>query len=200
MIKRFEDEFPETKEQIRQGQNLECKSMEFEPPSLNAEPSEVPSVPDDSTILSEDDETNIKPPNQSNSILSHSSKALAEEEGRTLRTVHKIRRELIKNEHYEVLGLLESLEDDQNHVSLLNEMLEDLNDEDLNNKAKEIGVVDTFKTEKHRVCKLLREANADHWDTLVESREKAIRNAEVEAAVATKVGHTLVEENAVGED
>ena len=200
MIKRFEDEFPETKEQTTEGPNVECKSMVLEPPSLNVESSEVPSVPDDSGILSEDDETNIKPRSQSNSILSHSSKALAEEEGRTLRTVHKIRRGLIKDEHYEVLGLLEALKDDQNHVRLLNEMLEDLNDEDLNKKAEEIGVVDTFKTEKHRVFKLLREENADHWDTFVESQEKAMKNAEIEAAAATKVGHTPVEENTVAED
>ncbi|KAJ2896783.1 putative cell wall biogenesis protein mhp1 protein [Zalerion maritima] len=198
MIKRFEDEFPDTKEY---SMHLKPATIMTEPSSTNMSPVEMAEPPllvrEESGILSEEDETDIKSRSRSNSILSNTSKALAEEEGRTLRTGHKFRRGFLKQEHYEVLGALEELKADPNHVYMLTEMLEELGDDYLKQRAAEIGVVETFKSEKERLFRRLRDIDPSHWDRFIESQEKAIRNVAPGGAAVAKVGDTVVEENAV---
>lgn len=202
IIKRFEDEFPDTKECAL----VTAGTASLPPPHLSVETSDVTasSLPDEGTVMSDDDETNIRSRSRSNSAISNTSKALAEEEGRVLRAGHKFRRGFIKDEHYKALGELEELKNSPKIIQMLREMLDELGDAYLSAKADEIGVVETFKAEKERVFKVLRDIDPSHWDRFIESQEKAVKNVApghgehaVDGRTLAKVGQTVVEEHAV---
>jgi hypothetical protein len=65
---------------------------------------------------------------------------------------------------------------DKNHVRLLHEMLDDIGDEELLQKAKEIGVVRVFREHREEVLRKLKEADPEHWERFAESQIMASKN------------------------
>jgi len=130
-----------------------------------------------SDVEDEPEAFSIKPPlSRSNSIVSMSSRALAEEEGRVLRAGHKFRSAFFKPEHYLLLSGIDDVGNDPNHVRILHEMLDELGDEGLRRKAEEIGVVRVFKEERHTLLEKLKESDPEHWERFQESQIMATKN------------------------
>lgn len=93
-----------------------------------------------------------------------------------LRAGHRFRAGFIKPEHYLLLSGIEDVGNDPNHVRLLHEMLDELDDEELRRKAEEVGVVRVFKEEKDRVLARLKESDPEHWEKFAESQIIASKN------------------------
>lgn len=178
IIKRFEDEFPDTRDH-----DTQPISPDVTEPDQNLATS-FTSVADQDSYLpptagsdNEDEAFSIKPPlSRTNSMVSMSSRALADEEGRILRAGHKFRSGIFKPEHYMLLSGLEMVGADKNHVRMLHEMLDDIGDEDLLQKAEEIGVVRVFQEHRDEVLGKLKEADPEHWERFAESQIMASKN------------------------
>ena len=208
IIRRFEDEFPETREPT---QDVLSASPESPPARLlgtsisSNEPDTLPT-----TVASDDGEDepdfSIKSPglSRSSSVISVSSKALADEEGRVLRAGHKFRAGIVKPEAYMLLSGVEMVGADPNHVRLLHEMLHELGDEELLRKAEAVGVVRVFQEDKDTVLQKLRDADPEHWERLKESQIMARKNVNVDAEKVVKTpggpvnGSAVIDEE--GED
>jgi hypothetical protein len=181
IINRFEDEFPET----RQNQPPTIAPSYAPPPvpelatSLSSTEAEPVFVSDNEDV---DLETELRSPSRSrsNSIMSHSSKALAEEEGRALRVGHKFRRGFLRT-HYDLLMNSEEIGNDPDHVRQIQGLLEDLGseDEDVRKKVEEKGAVAVFQEDKADIMRKIREKDPVYWDRFIESQEKARANVEV---------------------
>ncbi|KAI1381016.1 RNI-like protein [Hypoxylon crocopeplum] len=183
IIKRFEDEFPETRQTSSEGTASDRTSATAAELSASLSSLEV-----DTGLMSdaEDAETELRSPksrSRSNSIISHSSKALAEEEGRALRVGHRFRRNLIKQEHYDLLTTSEEIGNDPGHVQMISSMLDELMDgeEQIRKDIREKGPVRTFQEHREEIIKRLREEDPQYWASFVESQEKARANVQIEA-------------------
>ncbi|OTA70052.1 RNI-like protein [Hypoxylon sp. EC38] len=195
IIKRFEDEFPET----RQMPSETAASDRTAPPATELSGS-LSSLEIDTGLMSdtEDMETELRSPksrSRSNSIISHSSKALVEEEGRALRVGHRFRRGLIKQEHIDLLTSSEDVGNDPSHVKVISDMMEELvdGDEQLRRDIQDKGPVRAFQEHRAEIVKRLREEDPVYWESFVEAQEKARANVQIEAKGET----TQQQENAV---
>lgn len=174
IIKRFEDEFPDTREDSphpgsrrssEPSSALSSSAPDIQPPTAGSD------VEDEAEPFS------IKPPlSRSNSIVSMTSRALSAEEGRVLRAGHKFRAGIFKPEHYLLLSGIEDVGNDPNHVRILHEMLDELDDDELRRKAEEVGVVRVFQEERDTVLEKLKESDPEHWERFAESQLMASKN------------------------
>ena len=80
---------------------------------------------------------------------------------------------------------------DPNHVRILHEMLEELDDEELKQKAEEIGIVRVFQEERARVLQKLRESDPEHWERFAESQIMATKNRMGPAAEGGENGEAV---------
>ncbi|KAK8115195.1 cell wall biogenesis protein Mhp1 [Apiospora kogelbergensis] len=148
IIKRFEDEFPDTL-----------------------------AVSDN-----EDLEWEVKSParSRSNSIMSSTSKALVEEEGRALRVGHKFRRGFLRQANLDLLTCSE-VANEPEQKRMIEGLLDDLgpDGEDLRKKAAEEGSVKVFQQEREEIFRRLRDVDVEYWDRFIESQEKARANVQV---------------------
>ena len=196
IIKRFEDEFPDTRESADSAIGLTTSSDEEETideddekkmsvslaSSIDvsalvrgAKPSS--SISDNEEDLADATEIRASGLVRSNSSLSLSSKALADEEARVLRAGHKFRSGIVRPEHYVLLSSgVEMVGADPNHARLLHELLEELQDETLKEEVAQKGVVRVYQEKKDYIMKKLQEADPVHWDRFVESMEMARAN------------------------
>lgn len=182
IINRFEDEFPETREIPSEAIISDVATSNV--PELGTS---LSSLEIDAGALSdtEDIETALRSPtsrSRSNSIISHSSKALVEEEGRVLRVGHRFRRGLIKQEHYDLLTSSELIRNDPDQLRLISSMMDELMEEDdpIRKDVQAHGYVQAFQQNKQEIVKRLREADPQYWETFVESQEKARANVQIE--------------------
>ena len=135
--------------------------------------------------------------NHSNSMLSHTSKALAEEEGQTLRAGHRFRRNFLKPEHYGLLTSTEELKNDPAHTKLIVTLLEELgeDDEELQRKVEEEGAVRTFQENRELIVSRLHDKDPQYWESFIEAQQKARANVKVgtgdvpEADAAAAIAH-----------
>ncbi|KAK3326474.1 hypothetical protein B0H66DRAFT_600594 [Apodospora peruviana] len=184
IIKRFEDEFPDTRESVDSAVGFSSSNSDEED-AVEKQLTLSPSAEAD--FMVEDDQESagleIRTPSlvRSDSTLSLSSKALANEEGRVLRAGHKFRAGIVKPAHYPLLSGVELVGADPRHVRLLHELLDDIGDESLIQDAKEKGVVRVFQERKEDILKLLKEADPIYWDRFVESQEMARANVALHA-------------------
>ncbi|KAM0335863.1 hypothetical protein ACHAQA_000913 [Verticillium albo-atrum] len=184
IIKRFEDEFPDTRVNDSTDQTAadaaSAKSDQLGT-SLSSEvdPEQI-AIPSDG----EDDlDIQVRPSvSRSNSIMSHTSRALADEEGRMLRAGHKFRSGIIKPEHYGLLNNVDELAAEPKHEASMIQMVEELNDPDLSRKAQEKGIVRLFREDRVQISEALRLVDPEYWERFVESQEKARGNAQVSSA------------------
>ncbi|KAK4179874.1 hypothetical protein QBC36DRAFT_56599 [Triangularia setosa] len=212
IIKRFEDEFPDTRLSTADDSGVDTNSTiagndktdaaslssldnaNGKSPNLASGP--TPLLPTDSDLSAsytaaiisdaEDDaltqsRESRKALSRSNSIISLSSKALADEEARVLRAGHKFRAGIValRPEHYNAALLSSGVEEvgaDPNHARLLHELLDEMGDADLKKEAEERGVVQVFQERRQYILKRLREADPQHWDSFVESQVMARKN------------------------
>ncbi|KAK4211418.1 hypothetical protein QBC37DRAFT_446192 [Rhypophila decipiens] len=181
IIKRFEDEFPDTKESADSAVGFSSSTSDEED-AVEKQLTHTSSVDVDADLLPEDDLESAgleirSPLQRSDSTLSLSSKALANEEGRVLRAGHKFRAGIVKPEHYPLLSGVELVGADPKHAIMLHELLEEIGDDSLIEDAKTRGVVPVYQERKEEILKLLKEADPAHWDAFVESQIMAKANA-----------------------
>ncbi|KAJ0119126.1 hypothetical protein J7T55_013361 [Diaporthe amygdali] len=183
IIKRFEDEFPETKEAADSGISIPPPDNQLEKittrnslSSAEAEPEHVAGGSD-----AEDDLEVQRSLARSSSNLSLSSLALDREEGRALRSGHQFRSGWMTAEQYQLLSSagFEELEKDPHQVRIFNELIDELDDVEINKLREEKGAVKVFQEHRQRIVDACREADPEYWARFVESQEKAKANVKV---------------------
>lgn len=183
IIKRFEDEFPETRESIDSAVSMTGDAQPGHVLGSSPSSTDADLFPPAVTSDAEDEpDVNIRPPplSRSSSIISTTSKALADEEGRVLRAGHKFRTGIVKPEPSVPSPGVEMVSADPNHARVLHEMLVELGDEDLLQKAEQMGAARVFQEDKDHVLRRLREADPEHWERFAESQEMARKNVKVD--------------------
>ncbi|KAK3377701.1 hypothetical protein B0H63DRAFT_222795 [Podospora didyma] len=220
IIKRFEEEFPDTRESIDSGialptqddVNGDTKADAAAAPQwattvvspdhdLLSPPTAISDNEDD---VPEDGHLQIRSPLvRSDSTISITSKALADEEGRVLRAGHIFRSGIVRPEHYPLLSGVEMVGADPNHVRLLHELLDEMGGYDadgvLAQEVKEKGVVKVFQEHREAILQNLRDADPAHWEIFVESQEMARANAQVGDLAGVPTAEKKGDEVAVGE-
>lgn len=128
------------------------------------------------SISEAEEETEIRPSSisRSNSVISLSSKGLTNEEGRVLRAGHKFRSGWIK--HYNLLSGVEELGGDPKQNHILHEMLADLDDDHLNKKVEDKGIIRVFQEDRDYILQQLKSQDPEHWARFIESQEMARAN------------------------
>ena len=186
IIKRFEDEFPDTRESIDSGIGMSSSmTLGSSISSGDAELYRPNTNSDDGDAEVEDEaDLSLKSPSlaRSDSVLSTTSKALANEEAKILRAGHKFRVGILKPEHWVLLSGLEEVAANPNHIRMLHEMLDDLDNEDLKREAEERGVVPVFEEHREELLQKLKEDDPEYWERFVESQVLARANANLERA------------------
>lgn len=189
IIKRFEDEFPDTRISADSAVDV-GSSIGSSPRDEKRRPPADPDLTLTSataaaaaaSISDDNEETAIKSPalSRSNSLLSLNSKALADEEGRVLRAGHKFRSGILadlRSEHYELLtspasSAVEMIGADPNHARLLHELLEELSgdgdgDGDGDEEAEGEGRVSLARDARERgVVRVFQERRAEILERL----------------------------------
>ncbi|KAF6839052.1 MAP-like protein 1 [Colletotrichum plurivorum] len=195
IIKRFEDEFPDTRVSSdetsestlpSQSDRLGTSLSSTEDPDHGT----IPSDPEDEMSLQ------VRPGlPRTNSTLSHTSKALVEEEGRIHRAGHKIRSGIIKPEYYGLLSGVLEVGLDPKHTAMLHQMIEEIDDPDLTRKVEEKGIMCVFHEDRDQVREGLRALDPMHWDRFVESQEKARGNVKTSLASGAKTADEVAIED-----
>ncbi|KAI1353535.1 hypothetical protein F5Y01DRAFT_55043 [Xylaria sp. FL0043] len=197
IINRFEDEFPDTRQPDDPNEVISEISSTVPESRTTPEPAEVETALSDT----EDIETALRPPvrSRSNSIISHTSKAISEEEGRALRVGHKFRRSFMSQKQFNILNSDEEISNNPHHVQLVTSLMEDLMEdyEDIRKRVEEKGIVKAFEEDKDNIWKLLRDKDPQYWDVFLESQEKARANIKVEP---NGVKSDLSQESAIADD
>jgi hypothetical protein len=181
IINRFEDEFPDTR------QPDDTNEIATDTSSTAPEPNTSPELHEaDAFALSdtEDVETELRPPirSRSSSIISHTSRAFSEEEGRALRVGHKFRRSFMSQKEFNMLNNNLEISNNPHHVKLVTSLMEDLMEdyEEIRKRVEEKGMVKVFEEDRNNIWKLLRDKDPQYWDVFLESQEKARANIKVE--------------------
>ncbi|KAJ8122708.1 hypothetical protein ONZ43_g1161 [Nemania bipapillata] len=181
IINRFEDEFPDTRQQD------DTNDITTDTSSIAPEPGVSPELHEaDAFALSdtEDIETDLRPPirSRSSSIISHTSRAFSEEEGRALRVGHKFRRSFMSQNEFNMLNSNLEISNNPHHVKLVTSLMEDLMEdyEEIRKRVEEKGMVKAFEEDRNNIWKLLRDKDPQYWDVFLESQEKARANIKVE--------------------
>ncbi|APA16155.1 hypothetical protein SS1G_10314 [Sclerotinia sclerotiorum 1980 UF-70] len=189
MIKRFEDEFPETRLSPSQPGTERTATMgDAYPPQINYQESDVEPEPifADNQPSDEEgghDDGGIRPTlSRHNSDVSLASKALSQEEGRMHRFGQKIRRNILKPEVEDNLHGTTGLEIQPAHMQFLRSMVEDLHGEDIRNKLETLGpdaVIAELNNEASILRRGLIENDPEGWQKFKESQEAMQRNSSV---------------------
>ncbi|TPX18424.1 uncharacterized protein E0L32_011665 [Thyridium curvatum] len=202
MIKRFEDEFPETRETEPSAEtaSLPGSQTEQKEPSINSAEGEMAPVVSDG-----EDETEIRPPmSRSNSVISMSSKGLTNEEGRILRAGHRFRSGWFNERHINLLAGVEEVGTDPMHVRILHELLDDIGNEELKKLVEKDGPIKVFKEHRDLLLNTLREQDPEHWASFMHSQWMARANIKPEAGAnqhdeGAKAPSAVVDEVAVSD-
>ncbi|KAK0726970.1 hypothetical protein B0T26DRAFT_640113 [Lasiosphaeria miniovina] len=199
IIKRFEDEFPDTRESSDSAVSLSpAEDADYDanaptPPwsaGLSSSDLQAGAISDNEDDTTTDGLAIRAPLVRSNSAISLTSKALADEEGRVLRAGHQFRVGIVKPEHYALLTGVEMVGADPKHVRMLHELLDDLGDANGSYMAadvKEKGVVRVFQENREDLLQKLRTLDPVYWDRFVESQEMARANVQVSGARSPEV-------------
>lgn len=196
MIKRFEDEYPETRLPTR-----------FQPlDAMHASPSETsilsaaaaaaahgldnyPVSDHEHAINSEDDDGTISRPmlSRHNSDVSLASRALSQEEGRMHRFGQKFRRDIISIERpaasADQSGAAAAAHNEQwaPHLEVLRGMIEEMGGDEMKRKIEEGGQEALLKElggEASEIREKIIQDDPESWEKFRTSQEAAMRNAE----------------------
>jgi hypothetical protein len=183
MIKRFEDEFPETR----------LQSVATLPPGPGTEPQISPANSVDLTNVAEgqnsdnehalidsnlsDDDYEIKPVlSRHNSDVSIASRALSQEEGRMHRFGQKFRRDLIKEDGP---GHEPGSAENEEHIRFLKAMVDGLDGTELQKRFESEdrdAVLEDLTSDASVLRDKLIDSDPDYWNKLVESHKAAQKN------------------------
>jgi hypothetical protein len=186
MIKRFEDEFPETRlptavtspplpdmTQVSPSDSMELNTGDGQGSLSDAEPTLV-----EATFS--DDEDHIRPMiSRHNSDVSLASRALSQEEGRMHRFGQQFRRDILKPESEDHAHGTTGREDQPRHLQLLRAMVEGLGGEEIKNRINAQGadaVLAELDNEASTLKRELMEQDPEAWEAFRESQEAAQRN------------------------
>ncbi|KAI0394285.1 RNI-like protein [Xylariaceae sp. FL0594] len=203
IISRFEDEFPDTRQAASTNGSVAADSSSTAQEQHRASPGphEVEAAALSDT---EDIETELRSPSRSrsNSIISHTSKAFSEEEGRVLRVGHKFRRSFMSQQQFNDLNSGEEIGKNPQLVQLITSLMEDVmeDSEEIRQRVQEIGNVKAFEEDKNNIWKLLRDKDPQYWDRFLESQEKARANIKVESngvKLSPSEEHAVVDDEVV---
>ncbi|KAF4995593.1 hypothetical protein FGRMN_5046 [Fusarium graminum] len=188
IIKRFEDEYPDTREDTALPKRPRASTRSEElPVTLPLE--------DSAMALSDNEDDNEikagKPLSRSNSM----AKILVEEEGRILRAGHRFRMGFIKQEQIDLLSTIDDIGSDPKHVRMLTELAEDIGGEILE-LVKEKGPVRAFKEDRDVALKCMAASDPDHWERFVDSQQKSRANISISPAAKQE---QAVDESAVAD-
>ncbi|KAF4947737.1 hypothetical protein FGADI_10187 [Fusarium gaditjirri] len=175
IIKRFEDEYPDTREDpaLQKRPRAGTKGSEELPTALPLEDSAL-------ALSDNEDEGEItggKPLSRSNSM----AKILVEEEGRILRAGHRFRAGLIKEEQIDLLSTIDDIGSDPKHVRMLVDLAEDLGGE-IWELVKEKGPVRAFKEDRDIAFKCMEASDPEHWARFAEAQYKSRANISIPSA------------------
>lgn len=185
IIRRFEDEFPETREVIVSRPPGDATAVEEESRKRKDEAEKEKERErekdreEGERESEEDDESGHIRPVSSYSSLHNIARPLDTEEGRTHRRGHRFRTSIVHSpEKYEevLLASLEEMERDPHHVRMLREMIDDLGDKVLDEAVREKGPVRVFREDRERVMEALRDVDPEHWERFRESQVMAREN------------------------
>ncbi|KAL2071082.1 hypothetical protein VTL71DRAFT_12317 [Oculimacula yallundae] len=203
MIKRFEDEYPETRlststpsghtdqpspTELEHALSLTLQDTNTSDPDpsrfseTEAEPAHTSENEDDDPLSSS---FQLSRPmlSRHNSDVSLANRALAQEEGRMHRFGQQFRREILKPEQADTLHGTTGMEDQPRHLQLLRAMVEGLDGEEIkdaiNVKGTE-GVLEDLKDEASVLRERLMEQDPEGWEKFRESQEAAVRNMRLE--------------------
>lgn len=187
MIKRFEDEFPETRlspplpdiERKTLSEDAYPLQTDYQGSDIEPEPVFADNQPSDEE--GGQDEEGIRPTlSRHNSDVSLASRALSQEEGRMHRFGQKIRRNILKPEGEDNLHGTTGHEIQPAHLQFLRSMVEDLQGEDIRNKLETLGP-DAVIAELNNEASILRQGLIEHdpegWQKFKESQEAMQRNS-----------------------
>lgn len=189
MIKRFEDEFPETRlaSTVTSPPLTATETSQVSPAgSIDAEVQGSDTVVDVAEPLGSlsDDEYGVKPVlSRHNSDVSLASRALSQEEGRMHRFGQKFRRDILKPEGPDYEHGTTGLETQPMHLQWLRAMVEDIGGEELRHKIEHEGqdkVLEELGNEASELRRVLIEQDPEGWRKFVESQEATQRNMAVE--------------------
>ncbi|KAH6652749.1 hypothetical protein BKA67DRAFT_519062 [Truncatella angustata] len=200
IIRRFEDEFPETRQSP-----VPVMAPHYAVPAPPQRGNSFSSLEMDAVISDTEEalETELRSParSRSNSIMSHTSKALAEEEGRALRIGHKFRRGFIQA-HFDLLTGAESeIINEPDHRKQIEHMLEDLaiDDEAIRTKLQEKGAIATFQEERNEIIKKMRDRDPVGWDRFIEAQEKTRANLQLGKKEQPPKTSAIADESAIAD-
>ena len=186
IIKRFEDEFPDTRlpEQASQQRQQQQDPTQLALPLSDDEKDTTTAAQEGSGgDYGSDTLVPIHPLSRTNSIISQTSRAHVEEEGRVHRAGHQLRQGVLTEQYRFCDTLLgghgqgsDDTDADPFLVRTLEAMLEDLG---LGGPMAEKGAVRTFREHRRDIAERMRHMDPDHWRLFAESQEKARANAQV---------------------
>ncbi|EFX04689.1 cell wall biogenesis protein [Grosmannia clavigera kw1407] len=215
IIKRFENEFPETRVSIDGSMSLSLpirvESNRQHTPSLHSSNGGEPDISglmiadgDNEGEMENENETDIRPSGlaRSGSTVSLSSKGLTNEEGRALRAGHRFRSGWFK--HYSLLSGREDIGPDPALCQMLDELIHEVNDADLNQKVAEKGIVRVFNEDRPEILEIIKAQDPEHWERFVESQQKARANLKIELDdgrnASMKLADASLDEEAIEDD
>ncbi|ROV96448.1 hypothetical protein VSDG_05392 [Cytospora chrysosperma] len=188
IIKRFEDEFPETKEEADSAVSVSPPDSQLARTATRNSMSSGEIEPEHAAGGSDADEDqeldlDLRRPglSRTNSNISLSSQALNREEGRALRTGHKFRAGWLTSEQYQLLSSagIEELERDTHQMRIFKDMVDELDDEEINRLLQEKGAVRLFQENRQMIRDACQKTDPEYWAKFVESQEKAKANVKV---------------------
>lgn len=184
MIKRFEDEFPETRLPTAITPPLLSQASPSESLNLCAnsdlQVSDTEPTPFDEPDPVSDNEDNLPPMlSRHNSDVSLASRALSQEEGRMHRFGQQFRRDILKPESEDHMHGTTGREEQPAHLQILRAMVEGLGGEEIKDQIMLRGpeaVLEELNNEASLLREQLQEQDPEGWIKFVESHEAAQRN------------------------
>jgi hypothetical protein len=180
MIKRFEDEYPETR---LESSVMSCPSEDLLIPESTAAV-EAQGLDTDQVqpAGSDDEDAAIRPTlSRHNSDLSLASKALSQEEGRMLRFGQKFRRDILKSDTEEQGHAGVENEILAPHLEMLRSMVNGLAGDEIRRKIEEGGqeaVLKELSEEASVLRQNLIDIDPEGWEKFREAQEAAERNVQ----------------------
>jgi hypothetical protein len=186
MIKRFEDEFPETRlpsaitspplPDMAQASPMEIVDL---PAGVGGQGSDIDPALIEAPIS--DDEDGLHPVlSRHNSDVSLASRALSQEEGRVHRFGQKFRRDILKPDMEDHEHGTTGTEEQPMHLQFLRAMVDGLGGEEIKNKIL-VGDDDAMLADNGAslLRKLLKDQDPESWETFADSQKAAQRNSTV---------------------
>ncbi|KAM3507276.1 hypothetical protein MY10362_001874 [Beauveria mimosiformis] len=175
IIKRFEDEYPDTREVTELSITDPKRGRSGSAESVNG-----PAIAEEAVVSDGEDDGEIHAQrlSRSNSTL---SKVLAEEEGRVHRAGHRFRVGIVSQmQMRDLMATIDDIGADPRHVRLLTELAEDVGGA-FWDEVQTKGVIQAYKDNRESLLTTMKGNDPDgaQWERFVESQKKALANRTV---------------------